>query len=43
MEGVHVVYLDVVGRTILKWNFTKWQGGKTGLIWLRRVIGGGLL
>jgi len=25
MEGAHVAYIHVVGRTTLKWIFTKWQ------------------
>jgi hypothetical protein len=28
MEGVHLKYLDVDGRTILKWILNKWHGGK---------------
>jgi len=31
MAGVHVEYLDVDGRTILKWIFNKWYGSRTGL------------
>jgi hypothetical protein len=35
---------QVDGRIILKWIFKKWdEGAWTGLIWLRKGTGGGLL
>jgi hypothetical protein len=33
----------VDGRIILRWNFGKWDGAWTGLIWLRIGRGGGHL
>jgi hypothetical protein len=30
-------------RIILRWIFRKWDGGCTGMVWLRTVTGGGLL
>jgi hypothetical protein len=31
----HFEYIGVDCRIILKWIFKKWDGEKTGLIWLR--------
>ena len=43
MAGVNVEFLAVDGRTILKWIFDKWHGGRTGLIWLRKGTVGDFL
>jgi hypothetical protein len=43
-EKDHLEVQKVDGRIILRWIFTKWDGGAwTGLIWLRIGIGGGHL
>jgi hypothetical protein len=40
----HLEELDVDGRIILRWIFRKWDVEPwTGLRWLRRGTGGGLL
>jgi hypothetical protein len=35
--------LTVDGKIILKWNFRKWDGACTGLVWLRIGTSSGLL
>ena len=42
MEGGHLQDPDIDGRIILKWIFEKWDGAKTGMIWLRIWSTGGL-
>jgi len=32
-----------IAGIVLKWIFTAWEGGWTGIIWLRVGTGGGLL
>ena len=42
MERDYLEDLSGVGRIILKWIFSKWEGAWTGLIWLRIGTGDGL-
>jgi hypothetical protein len=42
-EGDHLGDPSIDGRTILKWILKEWDGAWTGLSWLRRGTGGGLL
>ena len=42
-ERAHWRDPDVDGRIILRWIFRKWEGVKTGWIWLRIGTGGGHL
>jgi hypothetical protein len=41
-EKYYLEDLDLDGRIILRWIFKKWDGVKTGLMWLRITTVGGV-
>ena len=43
MAGVNVEFLNVDGKTILKWIINKWHGCRIALIWLRKGTVGDIL